>query len=88
MARGALPGLMPTLNSVTVPEGVIRATRSPSDSVNQTLPSGPAAIPVGALLALMPALNSLTAPAGVILPTRFPTRVGEPKVAVGTGGYR
>ena len=55
---------MPALNSVTVPAGVIRPIRSPVNSVNQRLPSGPAAIPRGPAPAVMPALNSVTVPAG------------------------
>src|SRR5438045_9259019 len=35
------------MNSVMVPEGVMRPTLSPRDSVNQTLPSGPAVMPRG-----------------------------------------
>ena len=39
-------------NSVTTPDVVIRAILFPADSVNQMLPSGPAATPVGVLLAV------------------------------------
>ena len=42
-------------------------------SVNQRLPSGPAAMPSGALLAVVPVENSVTAPAGVIRPIWLPT---------------
>src|SRR5271157_3381020 len=53
---GPLLGVMPALNSVTVPPGVIRPIRSPDCSVNQRLPSGPAVIKAGKLLpvGLMP----------------------------------
>jgi hypothetical protein len=42
--RVAKPG---SSNTVTVPAGVIRPTESPAFEVNQTLPSGPAAMPFG-----------------------------------------
>ena len=64
---------MPAENSVTAPAGVIRPIRpARSYSVNQRLPSGPAAIPAGPLFGVMPAENSVTTPAGVIRPIRFP----------------
>jgi hypothetical protein len=44
MPSGPAPGVMPVLNSVIVPAGVIRATLSLADSVNQRLPSGPEAM--------------------------------------------
>jgi hypothetical protein len=65
MPDGCTPGLMPVENSVTVrPIGVIRAIRLPVRSVNQTAPSGPAAIPVGALPGLIPAVVVTRAPTG------------------------
>src|SRR5271157_3784973 len=72
ISSGPLLGVMPALNSVTVPPGVIRPIRSPLASVNQRLPSGPAVIPRGSLLGVMPALNSVTVPPGVIRPIRSP----------------
>ena len=82
---GPLLGVMPALNSVTVPPGVIRPIRSPPHfSVNQRLPSGPAVIPAGTLLGVMPALNSVTVPLGVIRPIWSPI-LGEPEVAIGPG---
>jgi hypothetical protein len=55
-------------NSLTVPPGVIRPILLPVASVNQRLPSGPAAIPFGLLPPEMPVENSVTAPLGVIRP--------------------
>ena len=60
--------MIPVENSVTAPVEVIRPTRSPLTSVNQRLPSGPAAIPTGWLPAVMPAENSVTVPVGVMRP--------------------
>ena len=54
-------------NSVMMPAVVIRPIWLPSDSVNQRLPSGPAAIPAGMLLAVGSA-NSVMMPAVVIRP--------------------
>ena len=82
MPIGPLPAVMPLLNSVTAPAGVMRPMRLPLCSVNQRLPSGPAAMPVGPLLAEMPLLNSVTVPAGVMRPMRLPVGLGEPEVAV------
>src|SRR6266550_3212246 len=42
MASGVAPAVMPALNSVTTPSGVIRPIRLPLCSVNHRLPSGPA----------------------------------------------
>src|SRR5436309_3278806 len=60
---------MPALYSVTTPAGVTFATLLPSASVNQRLPSGPAAIPQAALPALLPVRYSVivgaAAPAAV-----------------------
>src|SRR3954471_23134902 len=56
---------MPSLNSVTTPAGVMRPIASPEPlmgspySVNQKLPSGPAAIPSGPLSAVIPAPRSV-----------------------------
>ena len=47
MPLGRLPELIPAEYSATVPAGVIRPTRLLPFSVNQTLPSGPAAMPEG-----------------------------------------
>ena len=54
-------------NSLIVPLGVIRPILSPCASVNQTLPSGPAAIAYGKLFAVGIG-NSLIVPLGVIRP--------------------
>src|SRR5882757_8755476 len=62
--------LIPLLNSVTVPLGVIRPIRWWSSSVNHRLPSEPAAIPSGSLPEVIPLLNSVTAPVRVIRPIR------------------
>ncbi len=64
--------MMPAVNSVTTPAGVIRPIRLPSNSVNQRLPSGPAAIPVGRAAGGDAGGNSVTTPAGVIRPIRLP----------------
>ena len=50
---------MPALYSVTTPAGVIFPILLPPISVNQRLPSGPAAIHGGPLPAVMPALYSV-----------------------------
>ncbi len=63
-SRGARRRVMPALNSVTTPVGVIRPIRLPTYSVNHRLPSGPAVMPQGCAPAVMPALNSVTTPAG------------------------
>ena len=47
MPEGFAPAVMPALNSVTTPAGVIRPMRLPPDSVNHRLPSGPAVMPEG-----------------------------------------
>ncbi len=44
---GRLPGVMPVLNSVTLPSGVMRPIWPASLSENQILPSGPAKMPSG-----------------------------------------
>src|SRR5882757_7698185 len=62
--------LIPLLNSVTVPLGVIRPIRWWSSSVNHRLPSEPAAIPTGLLSVVIRPLNSVMAPLGVIRPIR------------------
>src|SRR5205085_2755233 len=63
---GLLEGVGRGGNSVIAPvEGVIFAMRFPLYSVNQRLPSGPRAIPVGPLLALRPDENSVMTPVGV-----------------------
>ena len=72
MPRGIAPAVMPALNSVTTPSGVIRPIRLPYRSVNHRLPSGPAVMPAGPAPAVMPALNSVTTPSGVIRPIRLP----------------
>ena len=63
---------MPERNSVTVPPGVIRATRRRLLSMNHRMPSDPVAIPAGTLSRAIPAENSLTTPVGLIRPTRLP----------------
>ena len=55
------------------------------DSVNQRLPSGPAAIAVRMRVGVMPALNSVTTPAVVIRPIGW-RLFREPEIAVGAGG--
>ena len=50
---------------MTAPWGVMRATASRLDSVNQTLPSGPAVMPSGPAPGVIPAVNSVIAPSGV-----------------------
>ena len=44
-----------------------------SSSVNQSLPSGPAAMPAGRLLGSMPSSNSVISPSGVIVPIAPPS---------------
>ena len=66
MAAGAL-WKVAMVNSVTIPEGVIRPMLLPRVSVNQRLPSGPAAMPAGVPLAAG-IVNSAIAPAGVMRP--------------------
>jgi hypothetical protein len=56
--KGRAPALMPALNSVTTPSGVILPIRSLS-SVNHRLPSGPAAMNSGPKPAVLPMLNSV-----------------------------
>src|SRR5439155_11753671 len=56
---GPLSAVMPARYSVTTPAGVIFATLPPSNSVNQRLPSGPAAISLGLLPAVMPVRDSV-----------------------------
>ena len=68
MPKRLAPAEIPVLNSVTTPVVVMRPIRSIPRSVNQRLPSGPAAMPKGFAPAVIPALNSVTAPAGVIRP--------------------
>lgn len=66
---GQIAGVqMPALNSVTLPVGVICATRLIASSVNHTFPSGPIAMKVGTADALMPKANSVMAPLGVMRP--------------------
>ena len=64
--------LMPALNSVMTPLGVIRPIRSPTNSANHRLPSEPAVMPPSCAPAVMPTLNSVTPPLGVILSIRLP----------------
>ena len=64
---------------------MIRPILLPLYSVNQRLPSGPAAIPYGRLPAVGTG-NSVTTPAVVIRPILLPTSFGEPEVAVRPGG--
>ena len=47
-------------NSVIEPAGVIRPILPEANSVNQTLPSGPAAIPTGWLAAVGTANSAIT----------------------------
>ncbi len=56
---------------MTVPGGVIRPILLPTVSVNQRLPSGPAAMPAGPLPAVG-LRNSVTSPPGVMRPIRLP----------------
>src|SRR5258708_8972816 len=65
-------GPPPRGNSVTTPLVVTRAIAEPrlADSTNQTLPSGPATIPLGALSGVGIG-NSVSAPDGVIRPIRL-----------------
>ncbi len=63
----ALPGV-DRVNSVMSPDGVIRPILFAVLSVNQMLPSGPAATPRGPLFAVGMG-NSVTVPVGVIRPT-------------------
>ena len=57
------------MNSVITPAGVMRPMRPGlACSLNQTLPSGPAAIPNGSSLGVSPAVNSAMTPAGVMRP--------------------
>src|SRR5947209_6088881 len=70
---GPEAGVMPLANSVITPAGVTRPIRLALPSVNQRLPSGPAAIlPTHALPPVIPLANSVTAPLGVIRPMRSP----------------
>src|SRR5579863_5947839 len=67
------PGLPPdgTGNSVMVPVGVMRPILRPSFSVNQTLPSGPFAIPHALLIGVGMA-HSVNVPVGVTCPILLP----------------
>ena len=58
-------------NSVIAPAGVIRPTLPADSSVNQMLPSGPAAMLSAPLLAVGIGCSVMT-PAGVMLPIRLP----------------
>src|SRR5947208_17094487 len=58
-------------NSSILPAGVIRPILFPPSSVNQRLPSRPAAIALGTRLAVGME-NSVPAPVGVIAPIWFP----------------
>ncbi len=59
------------LNSVTVPVVVIRPILFAEPSVNQRLPSGPAAMSRSPALAVMPDEYSVATPPVVIFATRF-----------------
>ena len=62
-----MPGVMPALNSVIVPSGVMRPIWLTSVSENQTLPSGPRIMPSGPAFGVG-SLNSVIAPRGVRRP--------------------
>ena len=65
-------GLIPALNSVTVPSGVMRPMVLFGDSVNQRFPSGPAAIASTLPPALMPSPKMVMTPSVVMRPTCLP----------------
>ena len=69
--------MMPAVNSVTTPAGVMRPMPRRCSSVNQRLPSGPRVMPSGRLPGVMPAQNSVTTPAGVIRPMRPPSSANQ-----------
>src|SRR5215204_4755194 len=67
MPLGDPPPVIPCVNSVIVPSGMMRPTRSSLNCVNQTLPSGPAAsLADGSSFGASE--NSVTVPAGVMRP--------------------
>src|SRR6266436_8886895 len=68
---GRQTGVSPCENSVTVPSGVMRATRLTWASENHTFPSGPATMPSGQAPAVGRA-NSVIAPDVVIRPILLP----------------
>ena len=70
MPAGRLSGVE-TGNSVVAPVVVIRPIRLPDASVNQSAPSGPAAMPAGRLSGVGTG-NSVVAPVVVIRPIRLP----------------
>ena len=67
IASGAAPAVSPSENGVTTPSGVIRASVCDRVSVTQTLPSAPAAIPVGRPFDVV--ANSVTSPSALMRPT-------------------
>src|SRR5690606_34051320 len=71
--------------SVTTPPGVIRPIRSPKNSVNHRLPSGPAAIPSGRAPGVIPALTSATTPAA---PAAGPAPANAPTITDNTTAHR
>ena len=71
MPKGNAPAVMPALNSVMTPLGVMRPIRLPVSSANHRLPSGPAVMPCAFAPAVSP-LNSVTTPSGVMRPIRLP----------------
>ena len=90
MPIGTEPAVIPTLNSVMTPAGVIRPMRLPLDSVNQRLPSGPRVMSKGSAGDVRPTLNSVTTPSGVMRPIpgmfasvnhRFPTSTAYSEAA-------
>ena len=82
----AAPAVMPAVNSVTVPAGVIRPIRSPSNSVNQRLPSGPAAMPFGRRVGGDARAELGDGAGGGDPPDPVAEELGEPQVAVRPGG--
>src|SRR5207253_2620637 len=68
MPNGVVPVV--TGNSVTAPAVVMRPIWSAPASVNQSAPSGPAAMSAGAAPAVMPVPNSVSTPAAGTAPPR------------------
>ena len=78
---GFEPGVMPSLNSVTLPSGVMRPIWLTSVSENQTLPSGPSRMPSGPAFAVGSG-NSVTLPLRSDAADLMGALLAEPVVAV------
>jgi hypothetical protein len=93
MYLGRLFGLIPALNSVTAPGGVMRPMRPPKISANHRLPSEPVAMPNGLASGLIPSPSGPAAmPSGPLLgvipsPNSVTTPSGVMRPMRSTAGY-